>query len=99
MIEELLRPPFKTKDLNDLYDLEIVREDVLWVSIIAKVCVVCLIKLVFIMIIGDKTKRELSDYMLVMLRFHTFPRQFVYAMLVMECSTCDRQRFTMLSDE
>ena len=95
MIEKLLRPQFKTKDLNNLYDLETVREDVAWESIIAKVCVVCLIKSGFLMIIGDKTKREPADYMLVRLHFHTFPRQFVYATLVMECSTCDRQRFTM----
>ena len=94
MIEEHLRPPFKTKDLNDFHDLETVGEDVAWESIIAKVCVVCLIKSVFL-IIGDKTKREPADYMLVRLRFHTFPRQFVLATLVMECSTCDRQRFTM----
>ena len=56
----------------------------------------CLIKSLFpIMIIGDKTNRESADYMLVILRFHTFPRQFVLATLVMECSTSDRQRFTM----
>ena len=55
----------------------------------------CLIKSVFLMIIGDKTKGQPADHMLVRLRLNTFLRQFVLATLVMECSTCDRQRFIM----
>ena len=58
VVEELLRPIFKSEDLNSYRDLETILEDVARESRTSKVWVDCLIKAVFLMMVYVRAERE-----------------------------------------